>query len=92
MKAKATCRHSSGSSEDAPCGSLDSFCIGEKSEYILDDRFELLHGLGDCRTTKVYVARNILNSETVVIKYDTGRLKREYDTLSALTHDRIIEC
>lgn len=58
----------------------------------MDERYELLEGLGNLRTTKVYLVRDLLNNSKAVIKFDGRSLEQEYDILSALNHDRIITC
>lgn len=87
-----SCRHSSNSSDEHRRSPTDPFAHCEKSHFILDDRYEFLFGLGDPSTTKVYVCRDLTTDETLVVKYDTGSLEKEYDVLSALSHDRIIGC
>lgn len=72
--------------------SLNKSFVGDKVGHILDDRYELLEGLGNVWTTKVYLVRDLLNHSKAVIKFDSGSLEMEYDILSALNHDWIVTC
>jgi hypothetical protein len=80
------------STSSSPNSSLNKSFVGDKVGFILDGRYELLEGLGNVRSTKVYLVRDLLNNSKAVIKFDGNSLEHEYDILSALNHDRIITC